>query len=196
MTTSEIDIVSVYHKDETFHLFQNMTAQAYLYEGDRVKVLGVDNRVDNRGFSRGCNYGATFGEAPVIGFINPDAVIEGPFVDRVLQALDNPAIVITGERFHKPQSELRIWGVRDWVCGACFFVKRDFFEERGGFDEGYVWGWEETDLIRQAQAEDLFVRSISLPIEHSSPSRNTLSEARYKQRHFDKGAERFRSKWT
>ena len=33
------------------------------------------------------------------------------------------------------------------VTAACMMVKRDAFFEVGGFDEGYINGWEDTDLI-------------------------------------------------
>lgn len=32
------------------------------------------------------------------------------------------------------------------VTSACMMVKKSVFEEVGGFDEGYIFGWEDTDI--------------------------------------------------
>jgi GT2 family glycosyltransferase len=195
LNTSDIDVVSVYHKDENYNLFLELEKDLERHEGGRVNLIGVDNREHNRGFSKACNLGSVFGRAPVIGFINPDAKVLGSFVPEVLSALRQDGVVITGERYGKHRNELAVWGVKDWVCGACFFVKRDFFEKSGGFDEQFVWGWEETDLIRRAEAQGLACRSIRLPIKHSSPAEDTPSDAAYKNKYFNDGARRFYRKW-
>lgn len=190
-----IDIVSVYHKEDNLYLFEQLVEDIVHY-GDDVEIFGVDNREINRGFAAGCNLGASLGSSPIIGFINPDCSIEGPFAAKVAQTLEHPKIKITGCRFNKPDFELSVWGCHDWVCGAAFFVKRDFFESLGGFDDAYAWGWEETDFIRQAQEQGFLVRSIDLPILHESPSDDRPEDVTYKRLHFERGARRFRAKWA
>jgi hypothetical protein len=191
-----IDIVSVYHNDDNYRMWGDLLLQLYEHEAaERIIAYGVDNREENRGFAKACNLGALWGEAPVIGFVNPDATVSGPFYDAVMAVLSDEDVVITGQRYGKPDRELRIWGVSDWVCGACFFVKRDWFFKAGGFDEQFVWAWEETDLIRRAQLAGKRCVSVDLPIHHSSPDEDSEDDAAYKRKWFEEGAKRFRKKW-
>jgi len=195
--TLRADFVTVYHNDGNYDQHKHLRATLVQHEpAGGYTFIGVDNRRNNRGFAGGCNAGAfTDGAtAPIIGFLNPDATIAGPFLDAVTATLVAP-VVITGCRFGKPAAELRSWGVKDWVCGAAMFVSRSWFTSVGGFDAQFVWGWEETDLIRQAEAQDLQCRSIALPIQHESPAQNSVQDTRFKHYHFNRGAERFRRKW-
>lgn len=188
------DLVTVFHNDRNHKEHLALERALREFETD-YRFIPVDNRVENRGFARGCNVGAAIGDAPVIGFLNPDVGIQGPFLERVHDVLGRDNVVVTGCRFGKPQTEIRSWGCRDWVCGAALFVRRSWWESVGGFDEQFVWGWEETDLVRRAESAGLHVRSIELPIRHASPAHDTPEDAEYKRRHFEEGARRFRSKW-
>lgn len=194
--TIRADLVVVFHNDSNHQQHRELRAALGRHETAGYTFIGVDNRVHNRGFAAGCNLGAfTRGaEAPIIGFLNPDAVVTGPFLERVAATLTGPT-VITGCRFRKSQRELDDWGVTDWVCGAAFFVTRRWFTSVNGFDPQFVWGWEETDLIRQAQAQGLRCQSIPLPIQHQSPVVNSPTDVAYKERYFNLGARRFETKW-
>lgn len=191
------DLVTVFHNEVNHaqHL-QLRDAIAHYEPAGGYRFIAVDNRTTNRGFARACNLGALHagGTAPILGFLNPDTIIDGPFLDPVAVALDTRT-VITGCRFGKPDRELKIWGVRDWVCGAALFVRRHWFTAVGGFDEQFTWAWEESDLIRQAQDQGYQCRSINLPIRHQSPAQDTPEDARYKQFNFTRGQQRFYRKW-
>lgn len=192
-----IDIVTVVHNATNTAQAVDLEKAIAAHEDNEFQFVVVDNSTENRGFAKACNWGALHPDvrSPIIGFLNPDVVVNGPFIDAVRAALEDPNVVITGCRFGKPARELAIWGVQDWVCGAAFFVKRSFFAPRHGFDEQFVWAWEETDLIRQAEHEGLRVRSIQLPLEHASPSGDSSQDIIYKRRNFELGAQRFEAKW-
>lgn len=196
--TITVDLVTVYHNATTYELALNLVTQLEEHEPDGgFQLVGVDNRINNRGFAAACNLGALApetGKAPIIGFLNPDIKIHGAFIDQVKRTLNGP-VVITGCRFNKAQAELDIWGVTDWVCGAAFFVKRDWFKSVHGFDKQFTWAWEETDLIRQAEDQRLQCCSIELPIEHTSPTDDPPQDVAYKQFHFAQGQKRFSRKW-
>lgn len=195
MTT--IDVVTVFHNETNREQAAELHDSILKYHPLGWRFIAVDNTERNRGFAKGCNWGAFHPRAksPIIAFLNPDTSVDGPFFDRVISRLQDPKTVITGCRFNKPQRELEIWGVRDWVCGAAMFVKRDFFTEAGGFDEGFVWAWEETDLIRRAQEQGLRTVSVKLPLHHHSPEVDTEEDAHYKRDHFAEGAKRYTQKW-
>lgn len=193
----DIDLVTVHHNDTNAAQADALVQQVQAVDPRAgIRHLLVDNRQNNRGFAAGCNLGAFHPKAtaPIIGFLNPDVAVRGPFVDTVRSVLDD-VTVITGCRFDKPQRELAEWGVNDWVCGAAFFVTRRWFQALKGFDEQFTWSWEETDLIRQTEARGRHVRSVWLPIRHQSPETNSPDDTRYKRYHFARGAQRYVAKW-
>lgn len=192
-----VDLVTVFHNDEYYALHLKLFDTIKRVEANGgFTYIGVDNRRENRGFAAACNLGAFHPEAkaPMIGFLNPDVIVDGPFIRKAAANLQG-SVVITGCRYDKPDNELRAWGVRNWVCGAAFFVQRQWFTAVGGFDERFVWSWEETDLIRQAEAQKLACHSIELPIRHEQPAQNSAEDAAYKNYYFNQGEQRYRSKW-
>jgi GT2 family glycosyltransferase len=123
--------------------------------GERFTITVIDNSYDNRGFSQAANIGASYGHADIIAFLNPDIHLVTGWADETLKAMAADSnLAISGPRLDDgmdwPRDVSRN-GIKNWVCGACFFVRRDFFESRGGFDERFFFTYEETDLIRRAE---------------------------------------------
>ena len=194
----DLDIVTVHHNETNAAQAQELHDAIEAVEPEGWRFISVDNSAINRGFAGGCNWGAFHPQAtaPYIAFINPDVEVTGPFIRRALGVFNSqPKVVITGCRYGKSDRELAIWGVRDWVCGAAFFVRRSWFTEVGGFHEGYVWSWEETDLVKQAEAGGFIVRSKELGLLHASPSQDSEEDARYKERNFELGRRLYARRW-
>lgn len=196
MSPPILDIVTVFHSEKNRQQALELEADLAFYADVEYSFVAVDNSIENRGFAAACNLGAGYGAAPFIGFLNPDVVVQGRFMRYIVDVLrDNRNRVIAGERFDKPQRELKIWGCREWVCGAAFFVKRKWFQEVGGFDERFIWSHEETDLIRRAQEQGKEVRAVFLPILHESPTDDSPEDVAYKAKYFEESRRRFNAKW-
>lgn len=192
-TTGRIDVVVVHHNDRNREEHGDLVDQLAILDPS-IRVIGVDNS-DGRGFAAGCNVGAREATTRIIGFLNPDVHVSGPLTPAVLAAFTQPNVAITGCDFGKTLREVRAWGLRAWVCGAAMFVRRDFFADAGGFHEGYLWGFEDTDLCAVAQAARRLVVPIALPIVHESPEDNTVEDAAFKRSGVDAGKDLYSARW-
>ena len=190
-----IDIITVIHTDRNRTQAGDMLAQLKEQADGPFRAFIVDNSTNNRGFGPACNLGAKEGSAPILGFLNPDCKIFGPFIGDVISVFENPRVVIAGNRFGKPQEEVDSWGLQRWVCGAAAFFRRSWFEQVGMFDEQFVWGWEESDLIMRAQRTEMGVLELNLPIHHESPADDTDEDREYKRHWLNQGWLLYRHKW-
>jgi glycosyltransferase involved in cell wall biosynthesis/GT2 family glycosyltransferase len=125
----------------------------------------------NAGFAAACNRAARHSRAEVLVFLNPDAVITGPDLARLLAAFDDPTVAVAAPVLRSPdghaqqvrwpypsaggawQEALGLHRLRagggvgeSFVVGACFAVRRAAFEAVGGFDERFWLYGEEADL--------------------------------------------------
>ena len=162
----------------------------------RHTVTVIDNSYDNRGFSRAANLGASYGHGAVIAFLNPDIHLVPGWADETLSAMDaDKNLVICGPRLldgiRWPRDTSRN-KIKNWVCGACFFVRRDFFESRGGFDERFFFTYEETDLIRRAETAGFGV----LATNQTNPRvKHVRHNTPFHDEQLQKGSVLFHEKW-
>ncbi|HVM06426.1 MAG TPA: glycosyltransferase [Acidimicrobiales bacterium] len=133
----------------------------------------------NLGFARAANQGAARGDGELILFLNPDASIVARDLEELIEHLGAaPARAVVGPRLVAPDGrEQRAWwpfpsAPRAWaealgllrlgggrldrhregfVVGACLLVRRDVFEQLGGFDERFWLYGEEADLCRRVR---------------------------------------------
>jgi GT2 family glycosyltransferase len=192
-----VDVVTVFHREENYRLAITLN-DVLVSEPEELEFefFGVDNREDNRGFAKACNLGAREGSSPFIAFLNPDVKIHGPVLaDGIAPLVASPRVVIAGDDFGKERSmTYGHWGCEDWVCGAAMFVQRWWFEQVGGFDEDFVWGWEETDLIRRAQAGGYASKSVKLSASHGG-WRDDEEDSAYKKANLKRGSKIFYRRW-
>ena len=138
--------------------------------------VDVVSNPENRGFAGGCNDGAAAARHGVIVFLNNDTLVQGHWLDALVRPLlDDPTIGATGPRSNMvsgPQqvdeaAYTSVGGMRafarswadahrgqltrvDRLVGFCLAVRRDAFDEIGGFDESYgIGGYEDDDLCRR-----------------------------------------------
>jgi len=142
----------------------------------------------NVGFAKGNNQGARISEGDFICFLNSDTeVTEGwlehmkaifnrdPFCGGV-GALGNPKLFSVGENQYSYQQHIGQYVVDtlvDNLIGFCILMKKELFEEIGGWDEDFGTGnYEDTymsNVIRR-KGYNLWVSSKAL-VEHRRPSR-------------------------
>ena len=142
----------------------------HAFEGD-LQVLRHD---DNLGFARACNRGAEAARGDLLLFLNNDTVVRPGWLAALVAAADSdPQVGVVGARLLYPGGErVQHAGLElrhgvpehagrnlpwddptvtrsrdlDMVTGACMLVRRQLFDELGGFDPEFVNGVEDVDL--------------------------------------------------
>jgi GT2 family glycosyltransferase len=146
--------------------------------GRRIRSLRLS---PNHGFSRACNAGAAAAQGEFILFLNNDTLPEPGWLEALCDVFrEHPRAGIVGAKLLYPDGTVQHAGVSITVdrfahhlyagfrsdhpavnrprrmravTGACMLVRADLFRSLGGFDTGYVNGWEDSDLcLRAGQA--------------------------------------------
>ncbi|MDB6114773.1 MAG: hypothetical protein JWQ62_1718 [Lacunisphaera sp.] len=129
----------------------------------------------NLGFAATCNRGAATAAGKLLFFLNNDLVLGRRWLEPMLAAfarfpdaglvgnvqrnaatgaLDHAGIFFNHKG--KPAHDVSPPGLARWrqvaaLTGACFGIRREVWEELGGFDEGFVNGSEDIDLCLRAR---------------------------------------------
>jgi GT2 family glycosyltransferase len=148
------------------------------FAGRGVKAVRLSPNV---GFSRACNAGAAAGTGDYLIFLNNDTLPEPGWADALLGcARRNPEVGIVGGKLLFPDGTVQHAGVSisesgyphhiyaglpgshpvvnrgrkmKLVTAACCLVRAPLFRQLGGFDPGFLNGWEDTDFgLRAEQA--------------------------------------------
>jgi GT2 family glycosyltransferase len=133
------------------------------------------------------------GGDPIV-FLNDDTEPEPGWLEALCVPFADPAIGITGARLTYPDGRIQHAGVYldrpggvltahnvltdepsrevDAVTGACMAVRRATWEQLGGFDTGFVNGYEDVDLCLRAQAAGwrVWYTADSRVVHHESQS--------------------------
>jgi GT2 family glycosyltransferase len=141
-----------------------------------IRVIRNEN---NLGFGQGNNLGAQGATGQYLVFLNPDTLVEPGWLEALITALeDNPrAGLVTSkilllndpERINTCGNAIHLTGLtvcrglrqsKDTfnqresvaaVSGAAFAIRRELFEQLGGFDEDFFLYMEDTDLSWRAR---------------------------------------------
>jgi GT2 family glycosyltransferase len=164
----------------------------------------------NLGYAAANNRGAVFARGEFIALLNNDLVLTPRWLEPMLAvhtrlgaraglignvqlnartgALDHSGVVIDhkGKPQHDrtPPFNFRLRG-KDWrgidlVTGACMLIRRELWQQLGGFDQRYRNGCEDVDLCLRAkatgQANAVALRSVILHHISASPGRSLRNE--------------------
>lgn len=139
------------------------------YEG-----LRVIRNAENAGFGPACNKGASEARAPLVAFVNTDALVHEGWLPPLVEALARPGVVAAAGKLLHEDGSLQEAGalvsrsggtvgcgdgddpddpayafprVVDYVSAACMVVDRAAFAGAGGFDSAYAPAYyEDSDL--------------------------------------------------
>lgn len=188
---------------------------------ERAYDLSVVTHPTNRNFAGGSNAGLALAECENVVFLNNDTVPQPGWLLPLLERLDDPTVGVVGSLLWYPgkpqraqhagmafsgeQKSLHLYrgmtavdapGIhhgKDLQCvtGACMALRTTDARAVGGFDEGYVNGWEDVCLCFSIRF-DLGLRCVYEPRsqviheEAQSPGRFCADEP---------NRERFMAKW-
>ena len=152
------------------------------------------------GFAETCNAGAARTTADLLVFLNDDTVVQTGGLDALTQPLYGPeSVAIAGAALFYPDGQIQHSGVflrRDpagrleaynrrtaspsgpvpAVTGACLAIRRDVWDDLGGFDESYRNGYEDVDLCLRARQDG---HEVALVAESQVVHFESRSEGRF-----------------
>lgn len=143
----------------------------------RVKVIEVN---ENIGFGRAHNLGCCEKRGEFLLFLNPDTKVPEGALEKMLCAMEaDKGVGIVGPVLvdHKGCAAEESYGFKktpfstiknklftsehgtekkdifevDWVSGGAMLIRRNLFDELGGFDDNYFMYFEDVDLCLQAK---------------------------------------------
>ena len=185
------------------------TAQLLAARADRVRVVRHEQNV---GFAGACNDGAAAATGEWLVFLNNDTLPESGWLDALLRyASSGERIGLVGSKLLYPNGTIQHAGVvfardsrahhiyagfpadhpavnksREFqvVTGACAAIRRALFDEVGGFDVGFVNGYEDLDLclrLRQLGYEVHYCHKSVLYHLESATRGQALDHQNYKR---------------
>ncbi|NOS78022.1 MAG: glycosyltransferase [Nitrospira sp.] len=175
--------------------------------GGDVRIITND---ENLGFAKACNQGAAVATGEYLVFLNNDTIpLKGWLSALVDEVKTNPDVTVVGSKLLYQDGTTQHAGVAidrnnltpyhiyngfaadhpavnkrrelNAVTAACLLIRRPVFAELGGFDEGFLNGFEDVDLclrVREKQGRIVYQpRSILYHLESQTPGRKQHDQA-------------------
>ncbi len=172
--------------------------------------ISIISNTENLGFAKGCNQGARAATGQYVVFLNNDTIpLSGWLEELVTEVETHQDVAVVGSKLLYPDDKVQHAGVvlsrseqipyhifqnvsqdllavnqrREFqaVTAACMLVRKETFEDVGGFDEGYVNGFEDVDLclkIRQMGKRIIYQpKSCLYHLESQTPGRKKYDKA-------------------
>ncbi|MEX0830875.1 MAG: glycosyltransferase [Nitrospirales bacterium] len=207
-TSYEVVIVDNHSTDGTAEFLETV--------GGDVQVL---RNATNLGFAKACNQGARAARGKHLVFLNNDTIPKTGWLDPLIQEVNShDDVAVVGSKLLYPNNTIQHAGVvisrlyqtpyhlflgfpenfpavntrKEFqiVTAACMLVRKETFEEVGGFDESFVNGFEDADLclkIRQLGKKVVYQpKSCLYHLESQTTGRKT---------HDDANADRLLARW-
>lgn len=152
---------------------------------------------DNIGFGAGNNRGVKLATGRILGFINPDTLWIGAYLRNIVRTFDEKKeIGILGMEMRDTDGREEMWSAGrapslvnlflnniiparqaywkksglsfpDRVSGGALFIRKDLFDDLGGFDEAFFLYFEDVDLCTRVREQGFLVaRDTATPIVH------------------------------
>ena len=184
--------------------------------GGDVQIIG---NATNLGFAKACNQGARAAKGKHLVFLNNDTIPKTGWLDALVYEVDTHSdVAVVGSKLLYPDSTIQHAGVvfsrllktpyhifrgvpenlpavnsrREFqaVTAACMLVRKETFEKIGGFDEGFVNGFEDVDLC-------LRIRQMGQKIVYQPKSclYHLESQTSGRKDHDAENAQRFIERW-
>lgn len=181
--------------------------------GGDVRIITND---ENLGFAKACNQGAAIATGEYLVFLNNDTIPQAGWLSALVDEVrTHPDVTIVGSKLLYEDGTVQHAGVAidrhnltpyhiyngfaadhpavnkrrelNAVTAACLLIRRSVFAEHGGFDEGFVNGFEDVDLclrVREKQGRIIYQpRSVLFHLESQTPGRKQHDQANASRLH-------------
>ena len=178
----------------------------------------------NEGFGRANNVGARVAGGEVLFFVNPDTEMMRGDLPALCRAFRSHRLALYGMVLSQRTGEREPWSAgafpslfrvllshvapellpqpwraqeiqqADWVSGAAFAIRQEFFHSIGGFDEAFFLYFEDVDLARRATNAGGWVGVYPF-IEFRHAGGKSHKSFREKKRAYYTGQRQYFQKW-